>query len=539
MSSAEAARRGIPASVLSGILLALAYPRADLGPLAFAALVPFLLALRDCGRSAALARGYACGLAFFTALLYWIPGVMVVYGGLPWTVAIPILALLVLYLSTYVALFAVGIGLAWTRFGPLSLPAAPVLWVGLELVRGRALTGFPWGLLGYSQYRDPPLLQASTLGGIYAVSFLVMAANTGLALLLIRRGRRGHRGAGAALLAAVALAHAGGWLALRDAEPAGRGGFVAAAVQANVSQDEKWAPGAEGRIVLSLARLTREAAATGAGLVVWPESSSPYSFRRPLRSADDGARAPSIEPYGPYLDFVAGLTRDLGVTLIAGSVDYGFAGSGSGARDLRAFNSAFVVGPDGVLGPSYAKVHLVPFGEYVPLQRVLFFVDRMVRGAIAGFAPGTRLDPLPTPAGGAGTLICYEAIFPELVRRIARRPGTAFLVNITNDAWFGRSAAPYQHLAMAAVRAAENRRYLLRAANTGISALVDPWGRIVARTRLDESVVLSGALAARTDLTPYARRGDLFAWACAILTLLHAALCAAFSCREPLPGVTP
>jgi apolipoprotein N-acyltransferase len=539
MSSAEAARRGVPASVLSGILLALAYPRADLGAVAFVALVPFLLALRNCGRRAGLVRGYACGLAFFTALLYWIPRVMVVHGGLHRAAAIPILALLVAYLATYVALFAVAVGVAWRRFGPLSLLAAPVLWVGLELVRGRALTGFPWGLLGYSQYRDLPLLQASTLGGIYAVSFLVMAANTGLTLLLIRPVRGGLRVAGAALLAIVVLAHAGGWLALRDAAPAGEGGFVGAAVQANVPQDQKWAPGAEARVIQSLARLTREAAATGARLVVWPESSSPYSFRRPVRSPGSDGTALAIEPYEPYVDFVAGLTRDLGVTVIAGSVDYGFAAPGAGPRELRAFNSAFVVGPDGALGPAYAKVHLVPFGEYVPLQRILFFVDRMVRGAIAGFAPGTRLEPLPTPVGGAGTFICYEAIFPELVREIARRPGSAILVNITNDAWFGRSAAAYQHLAMAAVRAAENRRYLLRAANTGISALVDPWGRIVARTRLDESVVLSGRLTARAGLTPYARGGDRFAWACAILTVLHAALCAAFAYREPLPGVTP
>ena len=223
-----------------------------------------------------------------------------------------------------------------------------------------------------------------------------------------------------------------------------------------------------------------------------------------------------IQPRRPFLDRVTTLVRRGAFTLIAGSVDY---------RDesgrLRAYNSAFVIAPDGTVGPSYDKMHLVPFGEYVPLQKALFFVDRMVRGAIAEFAPGRRARPLPTPAGEAATFICYEAVFPELVRRVAG--DAAFLVNITNDAWFGRSAAPRQHLAMAVLRAAENRRFLLRAANTGISALVDPAGRIVTATALGEKTILSGLLMPRRGRTLYARCGDLFACGCAIVTVLSAA----------------
>ncbi|OLD64711.1 MAG: apolipoprotein N-acyltransferase [Acidobacteria bacterium 13_1_40CM_2_68_5] len=514
--------RGPMLAGLSGLLLALAYPLADLGVVAFLALVPFLLSLEETSRGGALARGYACGGVFFPALLYWIPGVMETYGGLPVAVSWLILALLAFYLATYFALFAWLIAASWRRFGPLALVSAPVGWVALELARGRFLTGFPWGLLGYSQYRNASILQVAAWGGIYAVSWLVMAANAGLALLIVRPGTTRARAVGGALVMLATAAHIAGIVALRAAshQPQGKSLRVAA-IQGNVPQEVKWSPGNAAVIVSELARLTRQAAASGARLIVWPESSSPVSVRRP---ADIAAPESSVVTDVAYVSFLGELARTLDVDLIVGSVDYAPRAGG-----LRAFNAAFVIGPDGVLGASYDKVHLVPFGEYVPLGRLLFFVDRLVQGAIADFTPGERFEPLPTRAGRAATFICYEAIFPELVRRVARRDA-ALLVNITNDAWFGGSAAPYQHLAMATVRAAENRRSMVRAANTGISALIDPYGRIIASAPLMQSAVLAGSVGLRDDGTVYARCGDLFAWGCAILALLQtAALRAAFS----------
>ena len=509
---------------VSGALLALGYPRADWGLLALVALIPFLLSLQSTGRAAALLRGYVCGATFFAILLYWIPGVMETYGGLPLPVAWLLLALLVFYLATFFALFAWLVSAAWRRHGPIALAFAPVGWVALEIARARLLTGFPWGLLGYSQYRNPALLQASAWGGILAVSFLVMAANAGGALLILRPAGFRARFAGAVLIAVVGLSWAGGALALRggdrrEADDAG-GAIPVAAVQANVRQELKWDPRSAAGTLSDLSRLSREAASAGARLIVWPESSSPFSVRRPGRDADSGTAVRTDETYATFL---GDLARSLHADLIVGSIDYRVAGG-----ELRAYNSALAVGADGTLGATYDKVHLVPFGEYVPLARVLFFVNRMVGGAIAEFEAGTRLEPLPTSAGRAGTIICYEAIFPEVVRRVAGHDAE-FLVNITNDAWFGRTAAPYQHLAMAAVRAAENRRFMLRAANTGISALIDPYGRILSRTGIEESAVLAGALRPRHDRTVYSRCGDLFAWGCAILTALHiAALRAAF-----------
>jgi apolipoprotein N-acyltransferase len=533
MSSPEAERRrGLLLASASGLLLALAYPRVDFWGVALVALVPFLLSLESISTASALLRGYACGAVFFGILLYWIVGTMATYGGLPRPVAALLLALLVFYLATYFGLFAALVAASWRHWGPMSLALTPFLWVGFEIVRGRLLTGFPWGLLGYSQSSNLSLLQTAAFGGVYAVSFMVMAVNAGTALLLARTGSGRSwavRAAGLLWIALAALAQAGGWATLRsgvagDAE----GGTTVAAVQANVAQETKWQPGSEAQILRELVRLTRQGVSAGARIVVWPESSSPLSVHRAQSMREPGGEVWRVEPNVEYVTLLTSLAKELDIDMVVGSVAYRSRDGG-----LQALNSAFVVAPDGSLGPSYDKNHLVPFGEYVPLQRMLFFVDRMVQGAVADFAPGDRLAPLPTRVGPAATFICYEAIFPELVRRLARGGG-AFLINITNDAWYGPTSMPYQHLAMAAVRSVENRRYLVRAANTGISAIVDPYGRIVGRTRLGESAVLTGTVRTRSEATPYARVGDLFAWGCAILTLLQAAaLRAAFARQAP------
>jgi apolipoprotein N-acyltransferase len=515
-------RRALLAALVAGIALAIAFPLFDQGWLAFVALTPLLRAARTTTTMAAAFRqGWLTGAVFFSILLYWILGVMTTYGGLPRLLGVMVLLLLVAYLASYIGLFAALVSAATRRWGPAAILLAPVFWVGLELARGRLLTGFPWGLIGYSQWRNLAIVQASAWGGIYAVSFLVVLANAACALLLERPARRGAVAMAISALLLVAAAHAGGRLALRAVSAADGPPIAVAAIQANVPQDRKWRPDEEEGIVAGLLSMSAQAADDGARLVVWPESSSPIGFRRPV-PAPQGGTAPVIEPRREYLRRIGDVIGPRDVTLIAGSVDYG-----TRAGRLRAFNSAFVVGSGGTLDASYDKMHLVPFGEYVPLQRLLFFVDTMVQGAIAGFAPGDRLDPLPTPLGPVATFVCYEAIFPELVRALARP--SVFMVNITNDAWFGKSAAPTQHLAMAVFRAAENRRWLLRAANTGISAVVDPAGRVRASSDLMTRTVLLGRLAPRRDRTLYAATGDLLAWACATLTVLSgAALCAAF-----------
>jgi apolipoprotein N-acyltransferase len=509
-------RVALLAALLSGIALALAFPSADQGWLAFIALTPLLRAIPNAPPAAAFRLGWLAGGAFHAFLLYWILGVMTQYGGIPLPLGLMVFLLLVAYLASYVGLFAALVSASTRRWGPAAILVAPVFWVGLELARARLLTGFPWGLVGYSQWRNVAIVQVSAWGGIYAVSFLVVLANASFALLLDRPLRRGATTLATAALLVVTAAHAGGRLALRSVSASDGPPIAVAAIQANVPQDRKWRPEEEAGIVAGLLSMTAQAADDGARLVVWPESSSPIGFRRPVPPPPGVGAVPLIVPRREYLERIGAVTRPQDVTLIAGSVDYGTTGG-----RLRAFNSAFVVGPGGTLDASYDKVHLVPFGEYVPLQRLLFFVDTMVQGAIAGFAPGDRLEPLPTPLGPVATFVCYEAIFPELVRALARP--AVFMVNITNDAWFGKSAAPTQHLAMAVFRAAENRRWLLRAANTGISAIVDPAGRVRASTDLMTRTVLLGTLAPRRDRSLYAVTGDLLAWACVTLTALSGA----------------
>ncbi len=526
MNSAEKRLSGILPSLLSGLLLALAFPRADQGWLALVALVPLLRAIAGATPARAARRGFAFGAAYFVLLLPWLISVMHRFGGLPFPVAIAILALFVAYLASYFALFAALFAAAVRRWGWIGWGLAPPFWVALELLRERLLTGFPWGSIGYTQWRNLPLLQVSAVGGVYAVSFLVVTTNAALGLLTVRTSPNRARGAALAGLALVAAAQGGGVIFLRSQDRAasapGAGMLSVAAIQANVPQDRKWRPGEEQAIVDDLMAMTERAAQAGARIVVWPESASPLSFYVPDRLASADGPKFVITPRRDFLFAVTDLARRGGITLVAGSVDYRLD-----EGRLRAYNSAFAITPDGTVGVPYDKAHLVPFGEYVPLQRVLFFVDGMVEGAIAAFAPGKSPHALSTPYGSAGTFVCYEAIFPELVRPLAWEG--AFLVNITNDAWFGKSGAPGQHLAMAVFRAAENRRYLLRAANTGISALVDPFGRVVKATVLNEKIVLRGELRPLSGHTFYARTGDLLAWACAIVTFLSAAaLCAAF-----------
>jgi apolipoprotein N-acyltransferase len=266
-------------------------------------------------------------------------------------------------------------------------------------------------------------------------------------------------------------------------------------VQGNIEQSIKWDPGFQERTIAIHNRLTREAG-RGADLIVWPETAVPFFLR-------EG---------GPLSQQVLDLAKEMQSYLLVGSPDR--------ARDIssRYYNSAFLISPEGKIVQKYDKIHLVPFGEYVPLKSLLFFVQKMATG-IGDFSPGQAFTVFEAPAGRFGVLICFEAIFPDQVRRYVLA-GADFLVNITNDAWFGDSSAPYQHLSMAALRAVENGVILVRAANTGISALVTPTGRIVKQSDLFVETVLSGTMARRSAETFYTRYGDVFAWGCGLISVV-------------------
>jgi apolipoprotein N-acyltransferase len=511
MLAASSSLRAAAAGALSGALLILVFPRTEAGTLAWVALVPLLHLVAGGSARERLLAGLAFGLVFHWGNVYWVSEVMVRYGGLNRPLSLLILLILIAYLTLFDCLLAVFTGAACARVGKRGLFFAPLLWVGLEFWRQFPWGGFPWCFIGYSQASFLPALQIASITGIYGVSFLIVLVN---ALLAYALGEQGPGKTRRVLLAAapvgLLLLLALGFGRAELARPLPAADFAVAAVQGAVLQEHKWDPGYAAEIFTRHMTLSEEAAASGSELVVWPESSTPFHF--------DGSPA--------LAEAMKDFARQRRIYLLFGSDDYEFE-TGEPApgapRAYRAYNGAKLIDPRGEIPFRYHKIVLVPFGEYVPMRRILFFVGNLTQ-EVGGFTPGTRIAVGSLGDGRrVGVFICYEAIYPDLVRRFTSE-GAGLLVQLTNDAWFGKSAAPYQHFVMATVRAIENRRYLVRAANTGISAIVDPYGRVLAETELFRAEVLTGKVSFRSDLTFYARHGDLLARTAAAVTLLFALL---------------
>ncbi len=487
----EAGRRLVVAA-LSGAVLHLAFPWPGWDLLGWVALAPVLALAATARRPAgAFGEGFVAGLAFDVLLLRWLVHTMSTYSSMPRVAA----ALVVLGLAGYLAVWwgAVAWALARlrARLGPGALWLAPPLWVAAELARTRLLSGFPWGLLGYVPYRRLALIQVAAWTGVYGVSAALVLGNAAVAWALVER-----RGRAVALAAAATVATVGGLWGIGHARlgPTAGPTVPVAVVQGNIAQDVKWDAAFRAdtlRIYEALART----AAPGARLVVWPEAAVPAYLR--------------FEP--GILRWLTDLAGATGVPLLVGAPDARPEG-----RRLAYLNSAFYVGPEGLRG-RYDKMHLVPFGEYVPLRRLLFFVEA-IAAEIGDFTPGRGPVIFPLEGAPFGTVICYEVIFPDLFRRFVGE-GASFMTNITNDAWFGDSGGPRQHLAMVPLRAVENGVAVVRAANTGISAFVAPSGAIEATLPLGRRGTLTRAVPLRRGATFYTRFGDVFAFACVAASL--------------------
>jgi apolipoprotein N-acyltransferase len=431
---------------------------------------------------------------------------MVVYGGLQSWVAVLVNALLVAFLALFPAFFAVVVRRIVLRLGPSALMAAPLVWVSTELGRTHLFGGFPWVLLGYSQASVLPIAQFASLFGVYGLSALVSSVSTGLAVFGLSLGVPRPRGAGrrvqyvplVVLLALVATIAVWGSRRVAAADWTRAGEPVRVGlIQGNVDQAQKWDPARATAILDDYLRMTRRAIAQGAELVVWPESSTPFFFEE----VEDRAGAEQVRT----------IARQARVPILLGSIQVEH-----GPKE-KYYNSAFLVRADGITGGVYRKIHLVPFGEYVPLRGLLFFAAPLVE-AVPETSPGDSAVLLPVDGHLVSTAICYEIVYPALVRRFVAG-GSELLATITNDAWFGRTSAPYQHFAQASMRAIENGRYLVRSANTGISGVVDPYGRVVAQSRIFEpAVILSQARFLQTS-TFYTRHGDVFAYASVVVAV--------------------
>jgi apolipoprotein N-acyltransferase len=495
-------RRSLALAVLSGLLLAASFPGAGYSFLAWFSLVPFLFALRGSSTRTALLLGFVVGLVFFCGTISWVADAVHVYGHVPLPAASIITLLLCIILALFIAPFGAALVHIRSSRPGLVFLAAPSVWVTLELARTNLFSGFPWALAGYSQYRMLPVIQVADLAGVYGVSFVIVLVNTAIEELI----SGGKRFAPPLTAAAVLIAVLGyGYHRLNDDVAPGR--VNVAIVQGNIDQDRKWDPAYQSEVIATYKRLTRKALEQKPDLVVWPETAVPFYF--------EGSDAPYPTLTGDLRRFV----RSGGTPLLTGSPTYE-------KKDRRHLlrNSAFLLGRDGMTKAVYHKIHLVPFGEYVPLKSsLLFFVEKMVQ-PVGDFQPGAgyTIMKVRLPAGeevAMGTVICYEIIFPDLVRRLVNE-GATVLTTITNDAWFGRTGAPYQHFSMAVLRAVENRVPVARAANTGISGFIDAQGHIPDASGVFTEAVLTRSLTPGSKKTFYTRYGDVFSWLCVLGTLL-------------------
>ena len=474
-------------ALASGVLYALAFPRFDFQVLAFVFLFPLLAALEHPRVNAFLAF-LAFGAAAHLVMLYWMPRVMIRYGGM--NLALSLLAFLMVAGILSLVTAAAGWGLArlW-RHGGAWWPAAACVWVGKDLLLEEFMTGFPWCLVGSSQYRNLPFLQTAALGGVHLTGFILVLCN----LLLYRWLRRRDRRSGAVLIFILLLTHGGGWLRLQrlenrlEALPRHYAGIL----QPNSHHDRvlSWRE-RESRLEELLDESRRLVQAGGAEFVVWPE----YSVTLyPLQNTR-------------YRDRMLAFAREH-APLLAGFTNI--------ERQGVIKNAMVRFAADGI--QTYHKVHLTPFGEYIPFRPLFFFVPRIV-GEIVDFTPGDSLHTLTVNQVPVATPICFEIIFPRLVRRLVAR-GAQLIVTISNDSWFGDTSAPGQHMSAAVVRSVENGRYTLRSTSNGISVAVSASGRILHRSpygRADRFVAPIRHLDAQT---PFTCGGWLFGHFCLLLGL--------------------
>ncbi len=485
-------------ALTSGAFLALSFPRYGHPAFGWVALVPLLLAisgwtgaqraLRGVPLSRAFALGLIAGVVYFVGTVYWTGSVIATFGAVPLPIAIFAMLLLSAYLALYPALMAVVTTTLVSRLGARALLVAPMVWVASEYARGTLFGGFPWVPLGNSQVTVLPVAQLASVLGVYGLSLLVASVNAGVALALVSPPRLRRR---TAALTALLVVLVGGWgtWRVRDGRLRREGEVIRVGlIQGNIDQQDKWKPGEARRIFTTYVAMTRDAAQRGAEYVIWPESSTPFMFEEDALGGA-GVRA---------------LAREVKVPLLFGSdqIERG--------PDTRMFNAAFQLGADGQTAAVYRKMHLVPFGEFIPAKRWLYFVSPLVE-SLAEFAPGTSVITLPVKGHLASTAICYEVVYPSLIRE-AVQGGSELLTTITNDAWYGSSSAPYQHFALASMRAIEQGRYLARAANTGISGIVDPYGRVVTASRIFEQVAIVDDVRFLTTRTLYSRLGDVAAY---------------------------
>ncbi|MCX5703726.1 MAG: apolipoprotein N-acyltransferase [Candidatus Omnitrophica bacterium] len=493
--------------VLSAILLILSFPRTNFWILAWFGFVPVFFALNNKSQKEAFFLFFITGIIFWSGIIYWLAHVTL-FGTI----------LLILYLALYFGIFGLIIRPCTKHSAPYAMVFIPSVWVLLEYIRGHLITGFPWALLGYSQYINLPVIQIADITGVWGVSFLLMSANVAIVEIIWSVKRRLWPRLRTVVIIVTPFLFLTLYYGYSRLYLAPRTYHLApikiSVVQGNIPQELKWAPAAGSYILDKYAELTAQAARLSPDLLVWPEASSPELL-------GEG---------GSAFEKIFSLAKAAKTSLLIGAVVN---------ENNKYFNSALLINNQGKVTRRYDKLHLVPFGEYIPLKRILPFLETIV--PIGDINPGREYsifeleyplahELMDSSASRAqkvkfAVLICFEDLFPELSREFVRR-GANFLLNITNDAWYKKTSAPYQHLQASVFRAVENRVFLVRSANTGVSGFIDPKGRIISKVadEFGRDIFVDGVdtqkiAVSDKPLTAYTRYGDIFIVVCVLFVL--------------------
>ncbi len=502
-------KKDIILALSSGILLVLGFPPTDLYPLTWIALVPLLIALYEKGVKTSFFLGMLTGFVFYSGTIYWVFHSMYFYGNIPAILSSLLLVLLCSYLGVYVGIFSVLFSFISKNSKLPALFVIPILWVTLEFLRTYALTGFPWSVLGYSQYKLLPLIQIADITGIYGISFIIAALNGAIFDVAIYWPKRlGTMPLFArwpltlgiityAIIIIMSLFYGNNKLHEDD-----NGSKIKISViQGNIEQDKKWNTKFQKEVIDTYKRLSMNASTAAPDLIVWPETALPFTFGYNETLTQEVITFQKSQLFGnPYLLFGSVIVKDIK------------------AEQSRMSNSAILLSPEGGILSIYDKIHLVPYGEYVPFRNISPYIKKLTYG-IGDFTHGKETVVMNTPFSRIGNLICYEIIFPGLVRKFVNK-GANVLVTITNDAWFGRTSAPYQHFVMAVFRAIENRTPVVRSANTGISGFIDTKGRIKRKSDIFVEATITEEISIGNKKSFYTKYGDLFAFFCIISSVL-------------------
>jgi apolipoprotein N-acyltransferase len=500
---------------LTGLLLILSFPKWDFELLSWLAFIPLFFAIENKTPRQAFLLGWISALIFFLGSLNWVITTIVTYGHISWSVGFLAFLLMCFILAAYTGAFASAACYCISRLAIKRAILYPFLWTALEFARGHFFIPFPWVSLGYSQYRQVWLIQIADMTSVYGVSFIIVLVNTVLFEIVYLFYFHGKTEKASMVFSKIPLFATLFLLGLtltygqlKMMPPVHENSVRVSVIQGNIDQDKKWDERYRHETLGVYQTYSDEAALKKPDLILWPETSVPFLFER--------------EP--EYRDALSQSVRTRHTPLLFGSPALEPTPTGNIWR-----NSAYLLNSDGILMDRYDKINLVPFGEYVPFQSFLFFVNKITDG-VGNFKGGTRETVFEIPGYRFGNLICFEVIFPELFRKFVNQ-GAAFMTTMTNDAWFGDSSAPYQHFSMVVFRAVENRTPIARAANTGISGFIDTRGNILLASPLFVPMALTYDLKYFNEITFYTRYGDVFGWTNLSASLLM--ICFAFWKRSP------